>query len=293
VECVAAAIGWDFVEVTPAQFLDQGVDHVSARADAIFRQIMELDRCVVLFDEIDELIRRRSGDSESIERFFTTTMLPRLAKMWESRRVLFFVNTNNIAEVDNAIARSQRFDALVFVLPPNYAKKERMLAEAGITLTVDEQVITNALLEKESGSNAQKRIGWFAVIRYDQMDALIAQLTDEATVNEQALIKAMVPIASELAQLDWEAHLVDKNAPGAEALPNVEALHRFERQDPRWRQCARIDDPAFTPDALEIASVGTTRWAVIKDMTSDPQHWASKRTLRLTPEGILKPTDGQ
>lgn len=35
-ESVAGAIGWDFIEITPAQFLDEGVDHVSARADAIF-----------------------------------------------------------------------------------------------------------------------------------------------------------------------------------------------------------------------------------------------------------------
>lgn len=283
-EFVAGAIGWDFIEVTPAQFLDQGVDHVSARADAIFRQIMELDRCVVLFDEIDELIRNRTGETESIERFFTTTMLPRLAKMWSSRRVLFFVNTNNIAKVDTAIARSQRFDSLVFVLPPDYQKKKRMLAKEGIVLNVENEKINNALLDKAFGSSAEKRIGWFAAIRYDQMPALIAQLKGKGSVNESVLIEGMTPIASELAQLDWEANLVD-----GEKLPDVESLHMFERQDARLWHSARIDDDTFQPDGVEVAAVGRTRWAVINDMTGDPQQWAVDRGMELTATGVLIP----
>ncbi|WP_155943154.1 ATP-binding protein [Mycobacterium sp. 141] len=287
-EFVASAIGWDFIEVTPAQFLDQGVDHVSARADAIFRQIMELDRCVVLFDEIDELIRNRSGETESIERFFTTTMLPRLAKMWSSRRVLFFVNTNNIAKVDTAIARSQRFDRLVFVLPPDYPKKKRMLAKAGITLNVENDKINNALLDRAFGSNAEKRIGWFAAIRYDQMGALVAQLRGRNSVNETVLIEAMTPIVSELAQLDWEANLVN-----GEKLPDVESLHVFERQDARLWHSARIDADTFEPEGVEVATVGGTRWAVINDMTGDPQQWAVQRGMELTATGVLKPAAGQ
>ena len=115
----AGAIGWDFIEITPAQFLDRGVDYVSARADVIFREAMELDHCVVLLDEIDELIQQRTNEAETIERFFTTTMLP-LAKLWDARRILFFVNTNNIERVDSAIVRSQRFDAARIFLPPGY-----------------------------------------------------------------------------------------------------------------------------------------------------------------------------
>jgi SpoVK/Ycf46/Vps4 family AAA+-type ATPase len=110
VESVAGALNWPFIEITPAQFLDQGVDRVSARADEIFRTVMELDHCVVLLDEIDQLIQRRDGQAESLDRFFTTTMLPRLARLWELRKVLFFVNTNGIERVDPAIRRSQRFE---------------------------------------------------------------------------------------------------------------------------------------------------------------------------------------
>jgi hypothetical protein len=289
VEFVAGAIGWDFIEITPAQFLDHGVDHVSARADEIFRQIMELDRCVILFDEIDELIRRRSGESESIERFFTTTMLPRLAKMWDSRRVLFFVNTNNIAEVDNAIARSQRFDALIFVLPPDYAKKQEMLAAHGIALEVNEPAVTEALLKEDSGSRPQRRIGWFALIRYDQMDALAAQLRGATVVTKDDLIVAMQPISSELAQLDWTANLLAKPDASDPTLPNVAELHKFERQDPRLRQCARIDDSALIPDDVDVIATATARWAIIKDMTGDPEVWAKQRQLKISVEGVLEP----
>src|SRR5262249_43420206 len=123
VEALAGALDWPFIEITPAQFLDRGVEMVSARADEIFRHVMELNRCVVLLDEIDELIQSRTPTAEPVERFFTTTMLPRLANLWKAKRILFFVNTNDIIHVDPAIRRSQRFDAAVFVLPPGYRTK--------------------------------------------------------------------------------------------------------------------------------------------------------------------------
>ena len=55
VEALAGAIDWSFVEVLASDFLSEGMDKVPAKADEIFEQLMELDRCVVLFDEIDEL----------------------------------------------------------------------------------------------------------------------------------------------------------------------------------------------------------------------------------------------
>ena len=130
-------MSWPFVEITPAQFLDEGVDLASKRADEIFSQVMELDRCVVLLDEIDELIKIRDNESSPVERFFTTSMLPRLAKLWDAGKVLFFVNTNDVVNVDPAIRRSQRFDAAFLVLPPGHETRcawSRRPADTGRSL---------------------------------------------------------------------------------------------------------------------------------------------------------------
>ena len=128
VEAVAGAIGWDYVEIHASDFLREGMDNVPRRADQIFQQVMELDRCVVLFDEIDELLRDRGqAESDPFGRFLTTSMLPKLAKLWEQRRVLFFVNTNWIDTADPAIKRSQRFDAALLVLPPSFEVKRQAI----------------------------------------------------------------------------------------------------------------------------------------------------------------------
>ncbi|HWJ97796.1 MAG TPA: AAA family ATPase [Acidimicrobiales bacterium] len=171
-ESVAASIGWRFVEVTSADFLSEGSDQVSARADEIFRQLMELDEVVVLFDEVDELIRSRSRPGEMAGRFFTTTMLPRLARLWERRRTVFFLNTNGIRNVDPAVQRSQRFDAALLVLPPSFDKKLEMLHESvrdyfdleRITKLLDDYVDKS---DDFSASEAQE--AWLTFLTFDQL----------------------------------------------------------------------------------------------------------------------------
>jgi SpoVK/Ycf46/Vps4 family AAA+-type ATPase len=86
VQALAGALGWRFVEVQAAAFLSQGMDQVPARAEAIFDALMELDRCVVLFDEVDELIRSRGeAETDPFGRFLTTSMLPKIAQLWSQR----------------------------------------------------------------------------------------------------------------------------------------------------------------------------------------------------------------
>lgn len=120
---VAGAIGWDYVEIHATDFLSEGLASVHSTADRIFARLMEIDHCVVLFDEVDELVRRRTGEPDASERFLTTAMLPKLAGLWKQRKVLFFVATNHVKAFDEAITRAQRFDLVLFVPPPSLPNK--------------------------------------------------------------------------------------------------------------------------------------------------------------------------
>src|SRR5205085_400525 len=110
--------------------------------------------------------------------FLTTSMLPKLAKLWSQRRVLFFVATNNVDKADPAIRRSQRFDAAIFMAPPSFEVKRALLqkhlgTEPPGELTFD--VVEGALaktLETEP-------VGAFALLRWDQ----IAELANLARQN--------------------------------------------------------------------------------------------------------------
>jgi len=126
---VAGQLGWKFVELHSSHFVAEGLDGLQRVADKIFRELMQLDHTVVLFDEVDELVRgREGGDTDHFGRFLTTSMLPRLAELWKKRKVIYFINTNFIEYFDRAITRSERFDALIFVPPPSFeAKRYRLL----------------------------------------------------------------------------------------------------------------------------------------------------------------------
>jgi hypothetical protein len=159
---VANAIGWDYVELYASHFVAGGLPEVQRTADRIFKQLMQLDRTVVLFDEIDELVREREMESDAFGRFLTTSMLPRLAELWKRRKVMYFVATNHIEYFDSAIVRAERFDAIVHVPPPSFPKKiarlKALLKERGqsVELHVDRKSVDESLslLKSASGENS-------------------------------------------------------------------------------------------------------------------------------------------
>lgn len=265
VEGLAIALGWNYVEVHASDFLSGGVDSVPRLADEIFRRLMELDHCVVLFDEIDELIRLRDDDgSDPFGRFLTTSMLPKLAKLWAQRRILFFVATNDIESADPAIKRSQRFDATIFVPPPSFAKKKKELERllgGPIALTEDE---VNQALRGLRSKDAE--LGVFALLRWDQLAALAHQLVSKERAGADqavALRQALGELGKELARADWQSSGTARSTGSLQGSPNTtrrqahqkEKKHRFDGMFERWRQQGvneRRDHRNFA--ALELAS---------------------------------------
>jgi ATPase family associated with various cellular activities (AAA) len=278
-ESVAGALGWDFVEITPADFLDQGIGLVSSRADQIFRQLMELDHCVVLLDEIDELIRSRTSSADPLERFFTTTMLPRLARLWKTGRVIFFVNTNSVSDVDPAVRRSQRFDAAIFVMPPSLESKVAMLPP-GVQPLVDHAVLETVLrdydMKSDVVSGEDAKLGWLAFLRHDQM----LRLAETASDDRHTFLKQIARFGQELLSSDWalsvEYTVQAETTPG-ETLNDLQRLVRafkseagFQRLDSgRIRIVRRAGASSTLPPALSESDIeGYVRW---DDSTPD---WA-------------------
>lgn len=270
VEAVAGAIGWSFVEITPADFLDQGMDRVSARADEIFKQLMELDRCVVLLDEIDELIRTRRSTADPLERFFTTTMLPRLARLWKLGRVMFFVNTNSISDVDPAVRRSQRFDAAIFVLPPSLDRKLLMLPEE-LRHHVDRGLIDKILDKYDTHpsevSNEQARIGWFAFLRHDQ----VQRLAKTPLADKDAFLDQVTRLGRELVKSDWALSIEPPGEADPTAWSDLNDLQRvvrayklgrdFQRTDTGRLRLVRVADGGDVPDGVTNSGIaGYGRW---------------------------------
>jgi hypothetical protein len=189
---VSRAIGWHYVELHASHFVAEGLPVVQRTADEIFQRLMQLDHTVILFDEIDELVRERDVEPDAFGRFLTTSMLPKLAELWKQRKVIYFIATNHIEYFDRAVTRAQRFDALIFVTPPSFNKKvqeiERLLNEKlpGIPInkSLQEDEITNALMDLECSSafdpeallDRDHILAKFILLRWDQLEELSVRL---------------------------------------------------------------------------------------------------------------------
>jgi SpoVK/Ycf46/Vps4 family AAA+-type ATPase len=87
---------------------------------------MHLNHTVIFFDECDELFRERSTETSArnILSFATASMLPKLQDLHDAQRVLFFLGTNYLSNVDTAIKREGRFDHTLFFDRPDDAARE-------------------------------------------------------------------------------------------------------------------------------------------------------------------------
>lgn len=119
---VAGALGWPIIELDPSVFLNAGIENIYSRADEVFNDLLDLTQVVVLFDEMDALVQTR-GTAERLDitsQFLTTSMLPKLAKLHNHGKIVFFFATNYQSRFDQAIKRPGRFDLLLFMGPPTW-----------------------------------------------------------------------------------------------------------------------------------------------------------------------------
>ena len=230
VRALAGTVGWDYIELHASHFVADGLPAVQKKADEIFHQLMQLDHAVILFDEIDELVREREDKAaDAFGRFLTTSMLPKLAELWNGRKVMYFVATNHIEYFDRAITRSERFDAIIFVTPPSFEVKSKRLSDLmaehyglAITLTASPAEVENAMpdvraiealspketRERKLSEPWDKPLAKFALLRYDELPELAYRLKEVAPsgglINSELLAAALARVRDGRSRLTRE-----------------------------------------------------------------------------------------
>lgn len=116
---IAKEIDWKFIEIWPGKFIENNPWAIGKTAKEIFEKLLVLENVVVLFDELDELVRHRGEESEIISRFMTTTILPYFQKLSQQKKIIFIVTTNHIKKFDPAIQRIGRFDLVLNINQPS------------------------------------------------------------------------------------------------------------------------------------------------------------------------------
>ena len=145
VEKMSEVLGWPLVELSPSQFIKNGLEFIESTSKEIFNSLYHLHHAVVFFDECDELFRDRSSidvsfSNRTILNFLTASMLPKLQKLHDKKSVIFVVGTNYLHKMDSAVRRKGRFDyRILFDRPDEVARKSYYLKhkEEGTSIEVD------------------------------------------------------------------------------------------------------------------------------------------------------------
>ncbi|MBT9147286.1 MAG: ATP-dependent zinc metalloprotease FtsH [Syntrophomonadaceae bacterium] len=124
VKAVADSLRWPIVSLSPGDFIEKGLEYIEAQASSVFNRLHSMSQTVVLFDECDELFRKRTPAQESeqtrgIAAFVTATMLPKLQDLHDRGRVMFFICTNHFDSMDKAVTRGGRVGHVIAVGPPD------------------------------------------------------------------------------------------------------------------------------------------------------------------------------
>jgi ABC-type oligopeptide transport system ATPase subunit len=111
---LAKELGWGYVELTPGLFLDEGDDKIISKLNRVFKRLVKLKEKVIFFDEVDQLVKERQGQSGERSKWIVTSILPKLSELRAQDDIIFMLATNHPDEIDEAIKRLGRID---FILP--------------------------------------------------------------------------------------------------------------------------------------------------------------------------------
>jgi SpoVK/Ycf46/Vps4 family AAA+-type ATPase len=124
----AGEMGARFVSVGLADVLDMYLGQSERNLHEIFETARRNAPCVLFFDEIDALGRKRSQMRQSAGREAVNQLLAELDSVGsENRGVFVLAATNHPWDVDAALRRPGRLDRTLLVLPPDAAAREAIL----------------------------------------------------------------------------------------------------------------------------------------------------------------------
>ena len=132
-ELLAAALRYDFIYVSPSDFIRGGEAGVEERARRVFDALLEQSNCVILLDEIDRLLLDRDSSEYARQgdmfQFMTPSMLTKINDLRQKKRSVFVIATNYAERIDSAIKRPGRIDEQILLLPPNEKRRVEIIKE--------------------------------------------------------------------------------------------------------------------------------------------------------------------
>ena len=121
------------IRITPADFTRHGEDRLDSEARSIFELLSHVRGVTVFFDEIDDLLHKRTPAQElQFMELVIPAMLNRLADLRDAcphQQICFLISTNYIENIEPALLRDGRIDAVIPVVYPDVESRYAMLGK--------------------------------------------------------------------------------------------------------------------------------------------------------------------
>jgi SpoVK/Ycf46/Vps4 family AAA+-type ATPase len=210
-KAVATELDCPFYQVRPPDIMSHQVGDAEKNVQRLFQTVRANSRAVLFLDEVEALVpsRRRNGSTimaRVISQFLTE--IDGLSSSSDRDVLLLIGATNEPDMLDQAMLRPGRFDAKVYVGPPNASAREQILRLCLKNRPVSEDVHVPLLVQMTEGKTG-------AEIR-----SLVQQAEDRAFLRSIREGESATPIITEA---DFESSI---GAAREESMADLSAMGR-------------------------------------------------------------------
>lgn len=146
---VAGELGAKFFNVGLTDVVDMWIGNSEKNLHEIFKNARRMQPCVLFFDELDAMGRKRSLTRDHAGRTLINQFLSELdGAQYDNEGVYVIAATNHPWDVDSALRRPGRLDRTVLVLPPDGPAREEIIR--GVLKDRPHEHIDAAWLAKET-----------------------------------------------------------------------------------------------------------------------------------------------
>jgi transitional endoplasmic reticulum ATPase len=151
-KAVATESEANFISVRGPEIFNKYVGESEKAVREIFSKARQTAPCVLFFDEIDAIMGvRRMNDDTGVSQRIVNQFLAELDGMQTLQNVLVIGATNRADILDPAVLRPGRFDAVVFVPPPDQSAREEIFKVHTQKMPMADDVNLKVLAEMTDG----------------------------------------------------------------------------------------------------------------------------------------------
>ncbi|TAJ75216.1 MAG: AAA family ATPase, partial [Gallionellaceae bacterium] len=117
----------NFISIKGPELLSKWVGESEKGLREIFRKARQAAPCIIFFDELDSLVPRRGGSSDShVTENVVSQILTEIDGLEELHNVVIIGATNRLDIIDPALLRPGRFDRIIEVAQPDAKSREHI-----------------------------------------------------------------------------------------------------------------------------------------------------------------------